>query len=57
MSRRIHLALALAVALLVVVAVPYCGRWWRIDKCLDAGGAWDEGADQCVFHEAVMPGP
>jgi len=29
--------------------VPYCKRWWEIDRCLDNGGRWDYENRVCEF--------
>jgi hypothetical protein len=42
MNRRFSLALAVVLLLLLVLAVPSGGRWWRIDQCFDAGGRWSD---------------
>lgn len=47
------LGLPLIAVVLVAVAVPSCGRWWRIDACLDEGGAWDDASGTCVLREPV----
>ncbi|WP_434390253.1 hypothetical protein [Melittangium boletus] len=49
MRRGIAIALALVVVLLLAVAILYGVRGLSIDRCLDAGGAWDEHAARCVF--------
>jgi hypothetical protein len=49
MRRGIASALALVVGLLLAVAILYGVRGLRIDRCLDASGAWDERAERCVF--------
>ncbi len=49
MRRGIAITLALVGVLLLAVAIPYGVRELRIDRCLDAGGAWDEHAARCVF--------
>jgi len=51
MHRRIYIGLTIIAAVLFAVVLPYCGRWWRIDKCLDAGGAWNEPSGKCVFSK------
>jgi hypothetical protein len=51
----------LAVALLVLGAAVVCAMNWRsirrefaIDKCLDAGGCWNDAASTCEFkHQAL----
>ncbi|AKF84738.1 hypothetical protein MFUL124B02_03740 [Myxococcus fulvus 124B02] len=56
MNRRIYIGLVIVVVVLLsVITAPYCGRWWRIDKCLDSGGAWDEQTEQCVSKEPTAP--
>ncbi|ATB38811.1 hypothetical protein CYFUS_004246 [Cystobacter fuscus] len=45
MNRRLSFALAVVLLLLLVLAVPYCGHWWRIDQCLDAGCRWNDAQD------------
>ncbi|SEM29927.1 hypothetical protein SAMN05444354_114138 [Stigmatella aurantiaca] len=55
MPRRIFIGLSIIALALMAVVVPYCGRWWRIDACLDAGGAWDEPSGTCVVRQPVTP--
>lgn len=50
MNRRLSIALAVVLLLLLVLAVPSCGRWWRIDQCLDAGGRWNDEQDVCEYQ-------
>ncbi|QSQ13174.1 hypothetical protein [Myxococcus landrumensis] len=55
MHRWSYIGLAVAVVLLSAFALPHCRRWWRIDTCLDAGGAWEEQTNQCVLTTPTGP--
>ena len=55
MNRRLSMSLAVVLLLLLVLAVAYCGRWWRIDQCLDAGGRWNDEQDVCEYPPGSRP--
>ncbi|NTX01173.1 hypothetical protein HUA75_05315 [Myxococcus sp. CA040A] len=46
-TRWRYATMAVLLGLTVSLGVPYCGRWWRIDMCLDSGGAWNEERSTC----------
>jgi uncharacterized sodium:solute symporter family permease YidK len=36
------------IAIVVVLVAPYIVRYWEIDRCLNASGAYDYEKDECV---------
>ncbi|WP_342376094.1 hypothetical protein NVS55_33180 [Myxococcus stipitatus] len=54
-NRWVYIGSAIGTVLFVAILAPYCGRWWRMDKCLDSGGAWDDPTGQCVFKTPAGP--
>lgn len=32
-----------------ILLVPYCKRWWEIDRCYDRGGAWNDETETCEY--------
>jgi|GEM_PF-5009709 len=46
-ARWRYVAMAALLGALLSLGVPYCMQWWRIDTCLDSGGAWNYERSTC----------
>jgi len=48
-------AAGLAIVLLAAQAGPEVTRFFRVDACLDAGGAWDHMGAACILPDHAAP--
>lgn len=49
------IGVALVVIVLLFLGFVRAKRWWNIDKCLDAGGRWDDAVSACDFGAQGPP--